>query len=228
MCSRFPSGLKTWMRLLPRSATYTRPRESILMSCGSLKRAASLLSEPTPPPMASRNLPSGANLTMRLLPPRCPSATQMSPFGATTTPDGPVEVPLVVAPDGRLAEAQHHLARAGSASAPGGRCRSARRALRASRRARRPRSPRESPRGPDRSRAETRTARRRNCRPGCPPGRTSGSDRGRTPRTGSLRSAPGSTSAARRGRERRRSPCPARALPGAAPSRRWPGTDRGR
>ena len=61
------------------------------MSCGSLKRAASLLSDPTPPPTASRNVPSPENLTMRLLPPRCPSATQMSPFGATTTPDGPLK-----------------------------------------------------------------------------------------------------------------------------------------
>ena len=61
------------------------------MSCGSLKRAASLLSEPTPPPIDSRNVPSFENLTIRLLPPRCPSDTQMSPFGATTTPDGPLK-----------------------------------------------------------------------------------------------------------------------------------------
>ena len=38
-----------------------------------------------------QNSPSFVNLTIRLLPPRCPSVTQMSPFGAMTTPDGPLK-----------------------------------------------------------------------------------------------------------------------------------------
>ena len=41
--------------------------------------------------MAKRNVPSPENFTMRLLPPRCPSDTQMSPSGETTTPDGPLK-----------------------------------------------------------------------------------------------------------------------------------------
>ena len=79
------------------------------MSWGSLKPPGSRLSEPTPPPTARTKVPSLASLTMRLLPPRWPSAIQMSPSGAIATPGRAVEVRLVVAVHARLADPHHHV-----------------------------------------------------------------------------------------------------------------------
>ena len=79
------------------------------MSWGSLKPPGSRLSEPTPPPTARTKVPSLVSLTMRLLPPRWPSAIQMSPFGAIATPDGPLKCAVVVAVHARLADPHHHV-----------------------------------------------------------------------------------------------------------------------
>ena len=57
------------------------------------------------------NLPSLANFTMRaLVLPPWPSATKMSPFGATSTSEGALNVSWPVAGDAGLAERHQHLA----------------------------------------------------------------------------------------------------------------------
>src|SRR3984957_889285 len=73
------------MRLLLRSATNRRPRESMASAWGMSR-------SPGPEPFwpqALMNLPLLSNFTMRaLVLPPWPSATKMSPFGATSTADG--------------------------------------------------------------------------------------------------------------------------------------------
>src|SRR5262245_32892799 len=73
------------MRLLARSATNSRPRESNVRLCGALNSPG-----PAPGlPHVFRNLPVLSNFTMRMFEPASwPSATKMSPFGATATSDG--------------------------------------------------------------------------------------------------------------------------------------------
>src|ERR1700722_10612472 len=73
------------MRLLLRSATNRRPRESMASAWGMSR-------SPGPEPFwpqALMNLPLLSNFTMRaLVLPPWPSATKMTPFGATSTADG--------------------------------------------------------------------------------------------------------------------------------------------
>ena len=57
------------------------------------------------------NLPSLVNFTMRaLVSPPWPSATKMSPLGATRTSEGALKVSCAVAGDAGLAERHQHLA----------------------------------------------------------------------------------------------------------------------
>ena len=77
--SDLPSWSKIWMRLLPRSPTKMRPRESMAMAWMEWNSpgAQPLL------PHALTNAPSFENFTMRLLPlSPWPSATKTSPLGA--------------------------------------------------------------------------------------------------------------------------------------------------
>src|SRR6267142_5802674 len=93
-----PSWSKAWMRLLPRSATRTRPPRSMMI-------AWSPSNSPGPfpyLPQALMNFPSFENLTTRSLlsGPPWPSATKMSPLGASTTSVGELNAsgPLPVEP----------------------------------------------------------------------------------------------------------------------------------
>src|ERR1700719_3538226 len=85
------------MRLLPRSPTNRRPRESIASVWGPSN-------SPGPEPFLPQvlmNLPVLSNLTMRaLVLPPCPSATKKSPFGATSTAEGALNssLPLPATP----------------------------------------------------------------------------------------------------------------------------------
>src|SRR5271169_1525606 len=77
------------MRLLLRSPTNSRPRESIASACGVSNSPGA---EPFFPQVLM-NLPSLENLTTReLVLPPCPSPTKMSPLGATRTEDGALNV----------------------------------------------------------------------------------------------------------------------------------------
>src|SRR5579863_6908436 len=85
------------MRLLLRSPTKRRPLESRARACG-------MSNSPGPVPFFPQvlmNFPSLENFTMRLFDsPPWPSATKMSPLGATTTSDGMLNVsgPLPATP----------------------------------------------------------------------------------------------------------------------------------
>src|SRR5882672_10112698 len=90
--TNLPSCSRIWTRMLPRSATKSRPSESSVRSCG-------VLNSPGPEPHLPNdptNLPSFVNLEIRATVsgvafspcPECPSDTKMSPFGATTTLHG--------------------------------------------------------------------------------------------------------------------------------------------
>src|SRR5471032_528860 len=74
------------MRLLERSATKTRPRESIATACGRLNSPG-----PLPfLPQALMKRPSFVYFTTRAF--TCPSVTKMSPLAATATSVGPLNV----------------------------------------------------------------------------------------------------------------------------------------
>src|SRR5215470_11369633 len=73
------------MRLLPRSPRNSRPRESIASVCGPSISPGALPFLP----QVLMNLPVLSNLTMRaLVLPPWPSATKMSPLGATSVAEG--------------------------------------------------------------------------------------------------------------------------------------------
>ncbi len=77
------------MRLLERSATKSRPAESIASRCGTSN-------SPGPVPFLPHSLmylPSLVNFTIRLFEsPPCPSATKISPLGATRMSEGALKV----------------------------------------------------------------------------------------------------------------------------------------
>src|SRR6516164_2345470 len=77
------------LRSFERSATNSRPLESMARACGTSNSPCPLPALP----QALMNLPSLENFTMRafVFSP-CPSATKMSPLGATKTSDGPLKV----------------------------------------------------------------------------------------------------------------------------------------
>src|SRR5215472_15941764 len=85
----FPSWSKIWMRSFERSATNSRPLESMARAWGTSNSPCPLPALP----QALMNFPSFENFTMRALVfSPCPSATKMSPLGATKTSDGPLKV----------------------------------------------------------------------------------------------------------------------------------------
>src|SRR5215472_13906228 len=85
----FPSWSKIWMRSFERSATNSRPLESMARAWGTSNSACPLPALP----QALMNFPSFENFTMRALVfSPCPSATKMSPLGATKTSDSPLKV----------------------------------------------------------------------------------------------------------------------------------------
>src|SRR5215471_10276804 len=77
------------MRSFERSATNSRPLESMARAWGTSNSPCPLPALP----QALMNFPSFENFTMRafVFSP-CPSATKMSPLGATRTSDGPLKV----------------------------------------------------------------------------------------------------------------------------------------
>src|SRR6266852_4875020 len=90
-----PSWSRIWMRMFPRSATKSRPCESIAMSWGVRNSTG-----PDPHlPKDLMNLPSFVNLEIRATVsgvafspcPEWPSVTKISPFAATTTLHGSVK-----------------------------------------------------------------------------------------------------------------------------------------
>ena len=103
----------TCTRLLERSATNSRPRESNANACGPMNWPG-----PEPRlPTARTKVPSGFSRTMRspsccALAGRgqCPSATRMSPFAATAQAVGPMKVSVPAARDACLTEAEQELA----------------------------------------------------------------------------------------------------------------------
>ncbi|MDB2544206.1 hypothetical protein N9X63_03955 [Woeseiaceae bacterium] len=56
-----------------------------------MNKPCSAVADSIPPPICKMNFPSFENFTRRLLPPRCPSVTQISPLGATSTCEGPLK-----------------------------------------------------------------------------------------------------------------------------------------